>query len=435
MTHDRRSTDEAERSVIGAMVLSNDTIDDVRTVCQTECFSVYANRLVAEAVFALHDRRVSVDLVTLRDELESMGKLRTVGGVEFLVQVVEACPSATNAPFYASIVQDGHLRRSVAEAAQKVLNMSSTPMSGAEYAAEAARILASAAQGAPAGGPTTVLDLARIDMADSEKGVPSPWPSLNRVTSCGGFPCGQVTIVRAETGVGKTPFMTQSAYNTWKSGGRVAYALFADLTPAQFKQRVAKLVTGRTSPPPPHQRDAFGDGQSDADIWSEAMAEINDSYSDGRFTVWNGSTGQARNIETFKSWATSEHRRDPFSLVCIDYLQTARTHTTRPMSAYERVTQVGSVITDLAFGLQECATIVGSQVTQRDGKTVARYATEAENDAALMVEVCREKGVEACTIKVVKNRFGIVGAIEGFMFDMRHLSYVDPRRNNGVGLG
>ena len=419
--------EEAEASALGAMILSERAIEEVRAICQAESFFIPAHKTIFEAISRVADRGAAVDLVTLRAEIDAMGKLASVGGIDYLVGLCETVPATANAESYAQIVQDRAVRRSVEARAFKLVQLAHGDISASDLVFRASEMFADV-QNHLSFDIDSAVDVLSIQADKDEVGISTGLPSLDKVLSCRGYPCGQVSIIQAGTNVGKTPFLTQAAYDCWKRGGRVAYALFADLTPAQGKARLYKLVSGRgTLPRRPDQEDMFAD-QTEYDAWRSATVELNDPFADQRrFMFYNGRSGAEHSAERFRAWCLKEGRKQPFDLVCVDYLQAVGTSNQRVTMQYERVTHVAQQLNEMAFAMPNTATVVASQVTVKDsGKSVARYGAEAEQDCGFQVEIVREKGAVECALRVQKNRFGDTGLQEGYTFDKQRLRFIDP---------
>lgn len=113
----------AEVSVLGAMLLHNNTIDLVIPILKPGCFSVPAHRAIYEAILELHAQKSAVDLITLRVQLQRAGALDAVGGVDYLTRVVDAVPAAANAEHYARLVREKATARSLIVAAEQIREM------------------------------------------------------------------------------------------------------------------------------------------------------------------------------------------------------------------------------------------------------------------------------------------------------------------------
>jgi len=102
---------EAEVCVLACMVLDKECIGDIIPLVKTESFYRQDHRLIFESLLGMYESNKPIDLVLLRDELKSRGALEQVGGVDYLVGLLENVPSSSNAEYYAKIVRDKAMLR------------------------------------------------------------------------------------------------------------------------------------------------------------------------------------------------------------------------------------------------------------------------------------------------------------------------------------
>lgn len=116
---------EAEMSLLGSLMLDREAIGYVIPVIPRQHSSRFyqpEHRILYEALLDLYDKGSAIDLVILRDELTRRGELERIGGVEYLVQVVQSVPSAANAEYYAGIVRDKALLRELIVASGEIID-------------------------------------------------------------------------------------------------------------------------------------------------------------------------------------------------------------------------------------------------------------------------------------------------------------------------
>jgi replicative DNA helicase len=111
---------DAERSVLGSIVLGSDGMDVAGRILHGRDFYSLAHRAIWEACGALHEKGIPVDLVTLRDELRRRETLEKAGGYEGLLALLEVVPSAANVEHYAGIVREKALRRDLIDAGNTI---------------------------------------------------------------------------------------------------------------------------------------------------------------------------------------------------------------------------------------------------------------------------------------------------------------------------
>lgn len=113
-------SEDAELSVLGAMLLDNDVIDLVVQVVDKGSFHRKAHRELFQAITGLYDRGSAVDLVTLKGELERRSMLDEVGGVAYLMEMEESVPMVANVEYYANIVKEKGIKRNLIKATVEI---------------------------------------------------------------------------------------------------------------------------------------------------------------------------------------------------------------------------------------------------------------------------------------------------------------------------
>ncbi len=102
---------EAEISVLGSMMIDNDSIDLVTQILNKNNFYKTAHQNVFETIIDLYDKQKGVDIVILKDELKRHSLLEKVGGAEYLMELEESVPIASNVEYYAKIVREKAIKR------------------------------------------------------------------------------------------------------------------------------------------------------------------------------------------------------------------------------------------------------------------------------------------------------------------------------------
>ena len=102
---------DAERGVLGSILLMNEALDEVTALLSPEHFYSNPHRVMYAAILRMHDKGVrGIDPVTLADELIRTRDLEEAGGIQYLMQVLESVPHAAHVRYYAGIVL-GHANR------------------------------------------------------------------------------------------------------------------------------------------------------------------------------------------------------------------------------------------------------------------------------------------------------------------------------------
>jgi replicative DNA helicase len=113
---------EAERSVLGAILIQNDTYNVAAQLVRPEDFYRDAHRRIFDKIIALSERGQAIDFVTLKEELGRSGELDTVGGPAYIASLVDGVPRATNVEHYAKIVKEKAVLRNLIGAANTILS-------------------------------------------------------------------------------------------------------------------------------------------------------------------------------------------------------------------------------------------------------------------------------------------------------------------------
>jgi replicative DNA helicase len=114
---------EAEESVLGAVLLSEDAVNEVMDHIHPEDFYVPAHQAVFEAIRELFDSSQAIDVVTVSESLRRRGELEKIGGVQYLTRLVDIVPSTSNINYYAGIVEEHAKRRELIRAGAAVTEL------------------------------------------------------------------------------------------------------------------------------------------------------------------------------------------------------------------------------------------------------------------------------------------------------------------------
>lgn len=95
---------EAERAVLGSMLIDPGAVREVRKVISPGDFYQEKHGWICAAIFDLHDKRIAPDFVTVTDELEQRGQLKDAGGIAYVMDLINEVPSSVYADHYAGIV-------------------------------------------------------------------------------------------------------------------------------------------------------------------------------------------------------------------------------------------------------------------------------------------------------------------------------------------
>ena len=205
---------DAERSVLGGVLLDNQAFDDVLEIVKAEDFYREPHRLVFEAMQALASRTEPIDRITVKNELTAQGVFAAVGGDDFIDLLDKLVPSASNLAYYAKIVREKAILRRLIEAAHAIASAGYEQQGAVgEFVDEAERKIFAITEEKAQNAFTAVKDVVHTafkliqqlyERQEEITGMPSGFADLDRLTS--GFQPGDLVILAARPSMGKTAF-------------------------------------------------------------------------------------------------------------------------------------------------------------------------------------------------------------------------------------
>ena len=110
---------DAEKSIIGAIMIDRDAIISIAQVIKPEHFYKEAHSDIFSAMFTLYENREPIDLITLTAQLKKKGVFDKVGGAAYLAELASAVPTAANIAQYAQIIRDHFIKLQLISASSK----------------------------------------------------------------------------------------------------------------------------------------------------------------------------------------------------------------------------------------------------------------------------------------------------------------------------
>ncbi len=117
---------EAETALLGCLMLDKDAIIKVADVIIADDFYDFRHRLIYEAVVRLFERSISIDVLTVSNDLEEKKMMDKVGGSSYLTSLVNTVPSSAHVTYYASIVRKKGTLRRLIQSAGEITNLAFT---------------------------------------------------------------------------------------------------------------------------------------------------------------------------------------------------------------------------------------------------------------------------------------------------------------------
>jgi len=220
---------DAERGVLGSILLANEALDDVVELISAENFYSDSHRKIFAAILHLRNRGITgIDAVTLAEELDRRKELEHVGGVDCLLDILKTVPHAAHAAYYAQIVRDKYLQRSLIYACTDILKDSYDGTDNTEDILQNAerrifRIVEEQTSGLKHDLGSILLDAwdriddrSKIDGAFS--GLPTGFHDFDAKTN--GFQPSELVILAARPSMGKTALVCNIALGAAQRAGK-----------------------------------------------------------------------------------------------------------------------------------------------------------------------------------------------------------------------
>ncbi len=396
----------AEIGVLGSMMLGKPPLRQCRAMLTEDDFWRPAHRMIFAAMVAIDDRGGNIDPITLHSELLERKQLMDIGGDDYIMSLPMYADNPKHARDYARTVADYSAKRTYKAKAQELLKLASDRSTSVDELRGFVEGIGKVrgVSGSP------FVDLGSVIVGEGDEGESTGFPSIDGLVPTKGFPCGQLSIVRAYHKGGKTMFMTNCAVNAARIGKRVLYMTFADLDARQLKRRILRGMTGWSKRP----LDLFK-----AEKFDKALEEISVQWD---FSVYDASEMETGGeVESAIAWVRSAHDTKPFDLIFMDYAQELRT-CERTMGEYDRQGVCASKVTYFARKLK-IPVVIGSQMTPgapgEKAKTKGSRVWEEKAGLVLSLEMT-EKNLE---VEIAYSRFGGGGAKANLDFDDEYLRY------------
>jgi replicative DNA helicase len=237
---------EAEKCVLGAILINNQAFNQAAEVIDAQDFFRDAHRRIFEKMIALTDRSEPVDLVTLNDELGRSNELEGVGGPAYISALTDGVPRSANVEYYARIVKEKSTLRRLIQSSTDVLARAYDAEEDADdLLDDAERSIFQIADNRMRSGFVKLSELVDSSHQMLEKleqhrglvtGVPSGFVDLDEMTS--GFQPADLVIVAARPSMGKTSFVMNIATHCGIEAGKTVGVFSLEMSKEQLFLRM-----------------------------------------------------------------------------------------------------------------------------------------------------------------------------------------------------
>ncbi len=309
---------EAEKCVLGAILINNPAFNQAAEVIDSQDFFRDAHRRIFDKMVLLAERNEPVDLVTLKDELGRSGELEDVGGPAYIASLTDGVPRSANVEYYAKIVKEKSTLRRLIQSATDVLGRAYDAEEDADDLLDAAeRSIFEIAEHRLRAGFVRIGEMVDSGYQLIEKlqqhkglvtGVPSGFVDLDALTS--GFQKSDLVIVAARPSMGKTSLVLNIALHCGVEAGRTVGIFSLEMAKEQLFLR---MLTAEARVDAHRFRGGFL-GEQDYGRLVEAFARLHDAK------IYIDDT-PALGILEMRAKARRLKLERGLDLVVVDYLQ------------------------------------------------------------------------------------------------------------------
>ncbi|MEY3162174.1 MAG: replicative helicase [Planctomycetota bacterium] len=221
---------EAERSVLGALLLHADAVADV-SFLQPEDFYLHRHQLIFGAVLSCYNTRNTTDPIAVEEDLSRKGVLQEAGGREILLDLMESVVSAAGVVYHAEIVREKSVLRRLLGTCHEIARMSyENQMEAKDLLDEAERQIMEIARVDKSGETQSIGDVLQRTIDRIERlrerdgritGLGTDFYDLDDMT--GGLQPGELIIVAARPSMGKTTFTLNLTERVASTGNGIAF--------------------------------------------------------------------------------------------------------------------------------------------------------------------------------------------------------------------
>ncbi|MCQ2544950.1 MAG: replicative DNA helicase [Clostridia bacterium] len=413
---------DAEKSVLGAALLSNDALYEVLELLKPVDFYDPNHKEIFQAIFELARKNSPIDALTVSNELDKRGSLNMVGGRAYVASLATATPTTANAAEYGKIVAEKAVVRRLIAKADEIVTM------GYDKSVEAVQLMDYAengifdiSQNGMKGSYTQLKDIlmSNVEAIDQAAkldggltGVTTGFKDLNEKTS--GWHNSDLIILAARPAMGKTAFALSLAQNAALKGDKTVLIFSLEMPKVQISERMLSMESKV-------EMQKIKTGKLDRRDWDDLTAAM-ETLSSARIFI-DDTPGNT--LMEMKSKCRRLKAEGALDLVIIDYLQLM----TPEGRADSRVQEVSIITRNLKLLAREldCPVIVLSQLSRgpeqrtdhRPMLSDLRESGSIEQDADIVMFLYRDEYYNEdtdspgeCEVIIAKQRRGPVGTVK-----------------------
>ena len=415
---------EAEKSLLGAMMLSDEAMAEILTIIRPDDFYENRHQTIFAAMAELYDQHKPIDLLTLTAKLKSQKKLKEIGGAPYLTELSNFVPAAAHAKAYAEIVEKASTRRKLIKAGNNIADKAYAEDANVDdLVGEAERELFEVSDKIVRSDYVAMDQLladALERIAELQKnkgalrGLKTGFADLDKKTA--GLQKGDLVIIGARPAMGKTTFAQNLAYNIANINKKGVLFFSMEMAANEIVDRMISDI-------------------ADVDNWrmrtgnlsDEEFSRIGDALGEiDELPIYIDDTS-AMTIAELRNKARRAMHDHGIGVVIVDYLQLMAGSDRYAGNRVQEVTEISRGLKILARELEIPVVALAQlsrNVTGRDDPRPVlsdlRESGSIEQDADLVMFLHRidyykkpeEEDTNITELLIRKHRHGAIGVIE-----------------------
>lgn len=438
---------EAERSILGAVLLDNHALNAALEKLRAEDFFLPQHRLIFERMIQLAEKQQAIDTITLMEDLERQNQLESAGGIAYLSQLADGLPRVTNVEHYARIVKEKAVLRGLIFSTSAIQEQALAAGDDADTILDRAEsAIFQLAEDRVRAGLIGVKELVRENFERLERifsegrritGLASGYTDLDNQTA--GLQPSELVILAARPSMGKTALALNIAENV-ALRHREPVAVFSL---EMSKESLLLRMLASEARVDAHK---FRTGHMNREDWAKITAGLANL---GEAPLWIDDSASSTVLE-MGAKARRLKRDKGLSLMIVDYLQlVVPSNTGRGTNRQEQVASISRSLKGLAKELK-IPVLVLSQLTrapERDDRKPQladlRESGAIEQDADVVLFIHRpnfyktdlpEEDRAKAEVIIAKQRNGPTGNLN-FVFLARHTRFEEAAPDAWSSVG
>ena len=414
---------EAEQAVLGSMLTDKDAVIASIEILRPENFYREDNRIIYEAILNLYNNSEPIDIITIKSELESLGKFEQVGGLEYLASLPDKVPTTANVQKYINIVEEKGILRNLIKTANEIIDLGYDPTEDVEDIMDnAEKKIFNIMQNKNQKGYTPIKDVLVESFNQLEElynrkqhitGVPTGFSELDYKTA--GFHGSDLILIAARPAMGKSAFALNIATNA-ATKANVPVAIFS--LEMSKEQMVNRMLCSEAMV----DSNKVRTGKLEEDDWVK-LAETIGPLSEAEIYI-DDTPGIS--VMEIRAKCRKLKLEKNIGMVVIDYLQLVQGSSKRSGSREQEISEISRSLKILAkelnvpvIALSQLSRAVEQRPDHRPMLSDLRESGAIEQDADIVMFLYRDdyynedsEKKDIAEVIIAKHRAGSTGTVE-----------------------